>query len=376
LLALVARLAIRWGLSPIPLYLVAGLALGEGGIVRLVTSEGFVSTGADLGMILLLLMLGLEYTAAELTASLRQSAVVGLFDLAVNYLPGLVMGLILGFGPVPALFLGGVTYVSSSGIAAKLLEDLSWMGNRETPVVLSLLVFEDLAMAVVLPILGAIAIGGTFGGALVSVAVAMLVVAVIIAIANLHGDRISALAFSSSDEVNLLTILGITLVVAGAAEQLNASAAVGAFLVGISLSGQAAQRAREMLTPLRDLFAGVFFVFFGLRIDPGDLPGVAVPALILAAITAATKFLVADVAGRRQRIGRPGRRRAGAILVARGEFSIVIAGLGVGAGAGAGLGALAAAYVLVMAGLGPGATRFFRPPLGAGGSPAAGTQVA
>ena len=69
LLALAARLAVRWSLSPIPLYLIAGLTLGEGGVVELVTSEGFVSIGADIGVILLLLMMGLEYTASELDHS-------------------------------------------------------------------------------------------------------------------------------------------------------------------------------------------------------------------------------------------------------------------------------------------------------------------
>ena len=119
--------------------------------------------------------------------------------------------------------------------------------------------------------------------------------------------------------MNLLTVLGITLVVSGLTERLHVSAAVGAFLVGISLSGHAAHRARELLTPLRDLFAGVFFVFFGLQTDPGDLPGRgAVPVLALAVVTGFTKLYVARWAGRRQGISRRGSRRAGALLLATG----------------------------------------------------------
>ena len=360
LLALAARLAVRWSFSPIPLYLIAGLMLGEGGIVELVTSEGFVSIGAQIGVILLLLLMGLEYTAGELILSMKTTATTGILDFGLNYAPGFVAGLLLGFGVVPALFLGGVTYISSSGVAAKLLTDLEWMGNRETPLVLSLLVFEDLAMAVVLPILGGIALGGALSEILISVPLALIVVGLILLVAHRHGDRLSELAFSSSDEVNLLTIFGITLVVAGLTERLHVSAAVGAFLVGISLSGDAAHRARELLTPLRDLFAGVFFVFFGLQTDPGDLPGVAVPVLALAVVTGFTKLYVADRAGRRQGISRRGSRRAGVVLLARGEFSIVIASLAVVAGAPPQLAAVAAGYVLVMATAGPIAARLVR----------------
>lgn len=357
LLALVARIARRLALSPIPLYLGVGLAFGEGGLLPLVTSESFVETGAELGVILLLLMLGLEYSGRELVDNMRRSAPVGLVDLAVNFTPGFAAGLVLGMGFVPALFLGGVTYISSSGVIAKVIGDLGWSGNRETPLVLSVLVFEDLAMAVILPVLGAIALGGSLAGASLSVAVALTAVAAALTLSVRHGERVSELAFSDSDEVNLLTILGVTLIAAGLAEWVHVSAAVGAFLVGIGISGPAAHRAETLLSPLRDLFAAVFFVFFGLSTDPSVLPDVAVPVLLLTLVTGATKGLVAWLGGARERIGTRGRWRAAAALTARGEFSIVIASLGVAAGASPRLSAIAAGYVLLTATLGPIAAR-------------------
>ncbi|HVR31796.1 MAG TPA: cation:proton antiporter [Acidimicrobiia bacterium] len=352
-LAVMARVALRFGLSPIPFYLLGGLAFGIGGVIPLVTSEEFINTGAEIGVILLLVMLGLEYSADELLGGMRTSAKAGLLDLALNFTPGYAGGLLLGFGAIGSLFMGGVTYISSSGVVAKLLGDLGWTANRETPVVLSILVFEDLAMAVFLPILGAVAVGGTILAATSSIVAALAAVATILIVASRHGDRLSRMALSSSDEVNLLTVLGITLLVAGAAEQIHVSAAVGAFLVGIGVSGEAAHRARGLLSPLRDLFAAVFFVFFGLSIDPRRLPSVALVILALAAITTATKLASGWWAARDAGIGPRGRRRAGAALVARGEFSIVIAGLGVSAGVSDDLGAIAAGYILVMATTGP-----------------------
>lgn len=360
LLAVLARLAMRFNLSPIPLYLLAGLAVGEGGMVPLVTSETFIEVGADLGVILLLLLLGLEYTAAELLSSLKSNRAIGIVDFFFNFLPGFLAGLILGFGLVPSLFLGGVTYISSSGVAAKLIDDLGWIGNRETPMVLSVLVFEDLAMAVILPILGALAIGGTIGAALSAAAVALALVGVILTLGYRHGERLSRLAFTSSDEGNLLTVLGITLVVAGITERLNVSAAVGAFLVGIGLSGEAAQRARVLLSPLRDFFAAVFFIFFGLQIDPREVVDVIVPVAVLALITAATKYATVAFAARQRPMSSPSRWRATASLLARGEFSIVIAGLAITAGAPQELAAVAAGYVLVKASAGPLIARSLR----------------
>ncbi len=353
LLAVMARLARRVSLSPIPLYLATGLAFGEGGLLPLVTSQEFVEIGAELGVILLLLMLGLEYTGRELIGNLRSSAPVGIADLVLNFLPGFAAGLVLGLGTVPSLFLGGVTYISSSGIVAKVLADLDWTANRETPIVLSVLVFEDLTMAVMLPVLGAVALGGTLPTAVVSVAIALTAVGLVLAVSVRYGERISRLAFSDSDEAHLLTVLGITLLVAGLAEAIHVSAAVGAFLVGIGISGPAAHRANTLLAPLRDLFAAVFFVFFGLATDPSVLPDVMWPVLLLTIVTTATKGAVAWIGGARQQIGVPGRRRAAAALMARGEFSIVIAGIAVAAGASPRLSAIAAGYVLLTATLGP-----------------------
>ncbi|MEX2654594.1 MAG: cation:proton antiporter [Acidimicrobiia bacterium] len=353
LLGVMARVAVRYGLSPIPFYLLGGLAFGDGGLVPLVTSEEFIDTGAEFGVILLLVMLGLEYSADELVAGMKTSARAGFVDLFLNFTPGYAAGLLLGFGPLGSLYLGGVTYISSSGVVAKLLGDLGWTANRETPVVLSILVFEDLAMAVLLPVLGAVAVGGTVLSATGSILAALTAVVVIIIVASRHGDRLSRMALSSSDEVNLLTVLGITLLVAGAAEQIHVSAAVGAFLVGIGVSGEAAHHAKGLLTPLRDLFAAVFFVFFGLSIDPRQLPSVALVVVALALVTGATKFASGWWAAKAAGIGSRGRRRTGAALVARGEFSIVIAGLGVSAGVAEGLGPIAAGYILVMATMGP-----------------------
>ncbi|MGR0160411.1 cation:proton antiporter [Paenarthrobacter nitroguajacolicus] len=361
-LGLLARLAGRIGMSPIPLYLVGGLAFGAGGFVKLDGMHEFAHLSGEIGVILLLLMLGLEYTASELVTGLRRSWQAGVMDFVLNFLPGAGLAVLLGWGLVGAIVMGGVTYISSSGIAAKVITDLGRIGNRETPVVLSILVFEDLAMAIYLPILTAILAGVGFLGGLQTVGIALAVVTVVLVIALKHGHRVSQAVHSENSEVFLLNVLGLALLVAGIASALQVSAAVGAFMLGIAISGATAHNATRILEPLRDLFAAIFFVAFGLNTDPTSIPPVLGWALVLAVITAATKMLTGFWAAKRAGIAMPGRFRAGAALIARGEFSIVIAGLAVASGAVPDeLAALATAYVLIMAILGPLAARFVEP---------------
>lgn len=352
-LAVVARIAGRLRVTAIPFYLLAGLAIGEGGVLPLHASEEFISLLAEIGVLLLLLTLGLEYTADEFRFGMRTGVVSGLADALLNFTPGFVAGLLLGWEVTAAVLLGGVCWVSSSGIVAKLLGDLDRLANRETPAVLSLLVMEDLAMAVYLPVAAALVAGDDVAGTAATIAVALAAVAVILLAALRFGDRLSALLEPGSDEALLLAVFGLTLLVGGLAQQLEVSAGVGAFLVGLGLSGPVQHRAGALVGPLRDLFAAVFFLFFSFQIAVGDLIDVLVPAVVLAVVAAGGKMLTGWVAAARAGVSRAGRLRAGGVLVARGEFSIVAASLGAPLADGAELGALAAGFVLVTALSGP-----------------------
>ncbi|WP_445399164.1 cation:proton antiporter [Streptomyces sp. LE64] len=360
-LGLLGRIAGRLRFSPIPLYLLAGLAFGEGGLLPLGASEEFVAIGAEIGVILLLLMLGLEYTASDLVSNLKTQYPAGAVDFALNALPGAAAALLMGWGPVAAVVLGGVTWISSSGVIAKVLGDLGRVGNRETPVVLSVLVLEDLAMAVYLPIITALLAGVSLAAGSATLAIALGVAGLVLFVAVRYGRVISRFVSSDDPEKLLLVVLGLTILVAGIAQELQVSAAVGAFLVGIALSGEVAEGAHTLLSPLRDLFAAVFFVFFGLHTDPASIVPVLVPALALAVVTAGTKIATGYWAAKRAGVGVKGRWRAGGTLVARGEFSIVIAGLAVTAGVEPSLGPLATAYVLILVVIGPLTARFTEP---------------
>ncbi len=350
-LGLLGVLASRLSLPGIPLYLLAGLGLGATPWFDTDPAAGFIEVAAVLGVVLLLLSLGLEFTAAEFSSAMRRHLPSGFIDLLANATPGFVIGWLLGFGFVGSFALAGVTWISSSGIVAQLLSDLGRLANRETPAVLSVLVLEDIAMAIYLPVLAVLASGGEWPRALLGVALAVAVVAAALWLSARQGERVARAVSSQRDEHLLLRVLGLTLLVAGLAEFVDASAAVGAFLVGLALVGQEARRARELIAPLRDVFAALFFVSIGLNVDLSDLPPVLPAALLLAVVTAVTKVWSGANAAAREGAATRGRLRAGTALVARGEFSLVIAGIA--AGVNNELAPLATAYVLILAILGP-----------------------
>ena len=146
--------------------------------------------GAEIGVLLLLFMLGLEYSGDELKKSLRAGLPAGVVDFVLNFTPGLICGLLLGWHRLAAVLLGGVTYISSSGVIVKVLHELRRMENPETPLVLSVLVQEDLAMAVYLPLVGVLLRGGGPATIALSVAIAIAVVFVVLFAAVRHGHQL------------------------------------------------------------------------------------------------------------------------------------------------------------------------------------------
>jgi monovalent cation:H+ antiporter-2, CPA2 family len=350
-LGVLARLANRWGVSSVSFYLVAGLAFGNGGLAPLPLSEHFIHVGGEIGVLLLLFMLGLEHTGEELREQLHKGLPVGVVNFLLNFFPGMAAAKILGFGWLAALVLGGVTWASSSGIIAKVLDELGRLGNPETPAILTVLVLEDLAMAIYLPLIASLSSGDGGFKLAMSTSTSLAAVAAALFAAFRHGRKLSQWVAHESDEIVLLTTLAAVLLAAGFAQHLQVSSSVAAFLAGVALSGPMADKFRKLLSPLRDLFAAIFFFFFGLEISPAHLLPFAIPAIALGLVTIGTKVATGYFAASRSEITGKGRWRAGLSLIARGEFSIIIAGFGVMAEPR--IGPLAATYVLLLAVCGP-----------------------
>lgn len=351
-LALLHRAAYHLGFSPIPLILLAGLAFGEGGIAPLRFSEAFVHTTAEIGSVLLLFMLGLEYSGRELRETLSSYLPDGVADILLNFLPGFLFAIGMGWGTLLALLLGGVTLITSSGILAHLIAELGWEESPEARIAVSLSIMEDVLIALLLPP----AILWLFRSEAPSIG--PLLLTVLLATGALwaamrFGQTLSRVVNHESDSVLLLSLFGLVLLAGGAVGLLQIPAAIGGFLLGIAVSDPVTERARQLIGPTRDLSAAIFFFTLGLRLDPALLPPVLPFAAGLTIVTGLTKLLTGWWAAWRRGLGRRARWRAGALLVARGELSGVIASLVGQALPVAPFVPLAAAYVLFSAIVGP-----------------------
>jgi CPA2 family monovalent cation:H+ antiporter-2 len=211
---------------------------------------------------------------------------------------------------------------------------------------ISVLVIEDLFLAVYLPILSAVIASVALVTGLISISVALVIAggALILAARGLH---IPHAPFIMGDSATLLlTVFGAALLASGLATYIGFSGAVAAFLVGLILTGDVAIVARVRLAPLRDLFAAIFFLFFGLKTNPADIPPVLIPALLLTFVGVLSKWFTAWWAMKDVE-EEHGIRRVAALLIPRGEFSIVIAGLAASATFATELESLTITYVIL-----------------------------
>ena len=345
-LGVIAFLAARFKFSVVPVYLIVGLSLGEGGLLPVSLSEDFLNTGAQIGAILLLLLLGLEYSSYDLAKAFKERKSAGLIDLVVNGAPGLIIGLLLGWGWIGAIALAGITYVSSSGIAAQLIKEMGWMRSEVAKRAIGVLVFEDLALAPYLPLLTSLVLGVSAVSGLISVGVALAITGLVILLSFKGGNKIMKILDPTEPGALLLTVFGAALLAAGLADLIGFSGVVAAFLIGLLLTGEVAQTARARLSPIRDIFAAIFFVFFGLATDPRDVPAVLPIAVVLLVIGIVGKMFTGWWVTR-DLSDRMSWRRAGAFLTARGEFSMVIAALAAPVVTAVNLQALTLTYVIL-----------------------------
>lgn len=329
--ALVSFASSRLDVSPIPLYILAGVALNEHAIGGLglpaIHASEFVEVGAELGIVFLLFFLGLEFNLDRLVLDRSRIGTAGLADIAVNFSLGFAVGWFLFDGLVPAILAGGVVYISSSAIISKTMIDLGWIANPESGPILGTLVFEDLVIAIYLALVSAVVLGGeslSEAAGAIGVALAFLVVLVLVAA---RGARtLDRVLDTPSREFFVLRALGVTVPIAGAALVVGVSEAVAAFFVGMAFSNTGFVHDLETaLSPLRDTFAAVFFFWIGVVTDPGLVVAAAVPVLALVAVSVPGKLLSGYYTGRVYDLSQKRSVRVGLGLVPRGEFSLIIA---------------------------------------------------
>ncbi|MFC7223466.1 cation:proton antiporter [Halalkalicoccus sp. GCM10025322] len=369
--ASVGVLANRLDQSVIPFYILIGMllgphVLGEFGL-PFVEETTFVEIGAELGIVFLLFFLGLEFNLDRLIESKERIGKAGTIDLGINFGAGLVLGYVVFDAFLPALLVAGIVYISSSAIITKSLIDLGWIANNESDPMLGTLVYEDLFIAVYLSIVSALVLGGgDVGEAIESVGLAMGFILLLLLVVYFGTAWFERALHTQSNEFFVLRVIGITVLVAGAALAAGVSEAVAAFFIGMAFSStDYVDELEHNLEAIRDTFAAVFFFWIGLVTDPLLFPAVAGLVLLAVLVTTPTKLVSGFLAGRVYGLDDRRSTRVGLGMVTRGEFSLIIATIAVG-GAGvtipestaATIQAFAVGYVLVMSILGTTLMRY------------------
>ncbi|MDS0296022.1 cation:proton antiporter [Halogeometricum luteum] len=362
-LAVAGAIALRLGLSVIPLYVVGGVLAGPFVAGRFglpyVPNGEIVTLLAEVGIVLLLFFLGLEFSLDRLLESRTQITRAGVVDLVVNLPIGVAIGLVLGWSLVESLLLGGIVYISSSAIITKSLIDLGWIANPEAEPLLGTLVFEDLFIAVYLAVVTSLVLGGADAGTgsiVQSLAVAFGFLGVLLLAVQYGTSLFARLLGGAGQEAFVLRTLAVVVPISGVALALGVSEAVAAFFVGMGFATSGhREKIERRLSPIRDVFGAVFFFWIGVGTDPTLLAAAAVPLVLAVALTTPAKLLSGYLGGRAYDLSKRRSLRAGLGMVPRGEFSLVIAALAAGGSTPVMreiIPAFAVGYVLLMSMLG------------------------
>ncbi len=303
------------------------------GLSFLFPDKEVIHTAAEIGIVLLFFILGLEFPLERMVAISRRIWPAGLLDVLLNLGGAMALAFLFGLDLMSALIIGSVAYATSSSISAKMLEEQKRLANPEAEFILALLIFEDLVAPLLVSFIAGAQTGEEAGAGFILLLLGKIILLVLGAVLIGHYGFKRLEAFMGrhmqKDYMPLLTT-GIALAYAGVAMWLGLSEILGAFLAGMMLSESGKSKELEhMVSPLRDVTLPFFFFWFGTTISFGE--GVPLIPMMIALIIWAVlgKIITAYVGSRIFGLSPKVSCRAGFSMVQRGEFSAIIASLAV-----------------------------------------------
>ena len=362
IVAIGAVVANRLKFSIIPFLIILGMIVGPHaptiGIIDLtfIESNEIIQFLGRIGVLFLLFYLGLEFSVGKLVKSGQNIVVGGSIYVAINFILGLLYGFITGMPWMETLIIAGLLSVSSSAIVAKVLVDLKRTANPETELILGIILFDDIFLALFLTTVSGVLLAGStsFLGIFTSVLISVAYMLLFFIIARKGASLLNKWLNIKSDEIFIIVIFSILFFVAGFSETLHVAEAIGALLLGLVFSEtEHRDRIEHLVVPFRDFFGAIFFFSFGLSIDPSTLADAIWLALGAALLTIISNFVAGMISGRKAGLSHKASSNIGLTIMARGEFSIIVANLGVAAGLNPILTPFTALYVLILAISGP-----------------------
>ncbi len=334
IVAAVATILCRQFRQPVVFgYILAGFVIGpHTPPFAMISSQETIDTLAQIGVIFLMFALGLEFSLRKLKAVGATAFIAAPLAILLMMQAGYQLGQAFGWKPMDSIFLGAILSVSSTTIIVKALDSLGKTKERFAQLIYGILIVEDILAIVMIAVLSGFAKTGTLDGGQMGMTILSLssflgglLVIGLIAVPRL----LNYLARFKSNELLLVTVVGLCFGVSLLTLKLGYSVALGAFLIG-AIVAEARQIAKieSLMHPVRDLFSAVFFVSIGLRIDPALIGQYVWPILIIAAVVVAGQALSCALGAFLAGNGMRTSLRVGMGLAQIGEFSFILAALG------------------------------------------------
>ncbi|MFT3829287.1 MAG: cation:proton antiporter [Opitutaceae bacterium] len=315
-------------------YILAGFLIGpHTPPYPLIHSEETINTLAELGVILLMFSLGLEFSLGKLRQVGPTALLAALFEIFAMGWVGYELGQVFGWSNTDSLFLGAMLSMSSTTVIIKVLTELGRTKERFSQLIFGILIVEDILGIAMIALLSGIAMTGSLSAGAVGVTLgklaaflAVVLVAGLIAVPRL----ISYVARTKSDEMMLIAVLGLCFGVSLLATKLGYSVALGAFVIGAVIAEtREIHRIETLVAPVRDMFSAVFFVAIGLLIDPAMLLEHWAPILAITVAVVVCKVVACSGGTFLGGYDTKTSLRVGMSVAQIGEFSFIIALLGV-----------------------------------------------
>jgi CPA2 family monovalent cation:H+ antiporter-2 len=310
-------------------YIIAGMIIGPyTPPFSMIHDLGLLNNLAELGIIILMFVIGTEFPIAKLKSVGKTSLVIALTESLATLTIVFFVSQTLGFSYFDSLFLALAMSITSTIVTIKVLEELGIIKEKSSVIILGMLIVEDVLAVTALGVLQSIAVEEISA---IELVISLAIVAGFIGGILILGSRflphiIDKVARTNDYSVLLIVILGLAFGLSFAASELGLSVVIGAFLAGVLVAESAsAPIARVVTVPLRDVFAAIFFVSVGALMDISKIPIYIIPAIILILTSFATKFLI--TAFMLSKIGHNGTtaiRTGLGISAARGELSLVV----------------------------------------------------
>ncbi len=311
-------------------YILAGMLIGPfTPPFSLVHNVGTINTLAELGIIILLFVIGTEFPITKLKSVGRISMIVGIAESLGTLLVTFFVARTLGFSQFDSMFLALAMSVTSTVVTVKLLEELNMINDKSSVLIMGILIVEDVIVITMLGILQSLSLTAavSFIDVLLSVAIVLGFIAAILILGSRYlPPLIDKLARTTDYSVLIIVILGLAFGLSFVAIELGLSPVIGAFLAGVLVAeSNSAGIARVITIPLRDVFTALFFVSVGALVDVSKIPLFIIPALILIVTSFMAKMIIIIPVLIRAGYDTTTAVRTGLGLAsARGEMSLIV----------------------------------------------------